>query len=551
MHQVPAYIQQPSSISESLPTSILSAIFQSVCHSCNLKIEYHKLRAEVGYWRALHRKALEREQGLKCEVEELKAKLRLRERQLYGRKTEQKSKRDGNGANSNPFNQFRRSRGQQPGAVGHGRRCHDELPIKEEVVDLPEEDKQCPGCGLPFIPFAGTEDAEVVEIEVRPYRRLIRRRRYQRGCTCQGMPRTITAPAPGRLIPKGKLGISVWVTVLLDKFLYYRPTHRLLADLRDHGLSLAQGTITGGLKYIAPLFDPIKTAILEKNQSEDRWQADETRYHVFEEIEGKVGYRWWLWVFCSQSTVVYVLDPFRAAKVPKRHFEEVEGGILLVDRYSAYKVLLKGGRILLAFCWAHVRRDFISIAKDWPAQQAWAMTWVEAIGKLYYLNDQRLEVQDQPHKFQEADERLKAKVSQMEKTATEQKASANLHQACHKVLKSLKRHWEGLTLFVDHPEIPMDNNGSERRLRGPAVGRKNYYGAGSKWSGGLAATMFTIFQSLLLWNLNPRTWLAAYLQACAQNNNQAPRDITGFLPWNMSQAQKSRFSKPPPWNDSS
>jgi len=97
----------------------------------------------------------------------------------------------------------------------------------------------------------------------------------------------------------------------------------------------------------------------------------------------------------------------------------------------------------------------------------------------------------------------------------------------------------------------MDNNGSERRLRGPAVGRKNYYGAGSKWSGGLAATMFTIFQTLLLWNLNPRTWLTAYLQACAQNNNQPPQDITGFLPWNMSQAQRDKFSRPPPWDDTS
>ena len=50
-------------------------------------------------------------------------------------------------------------------------------------------------------------------------------------------------------------------------------------------------------------------------------------------------------------------------------------------------------------------------------------------------------------------------------------------EACAKVLRSLRNHWEGLTLFVADPDLPMDNNQAERALRGP-VGRKNYYGSG-------------------------------------------------------------------------
>ena len=45
-----------------------------------------------------------------------------------------------------------------------------------------------------------------------------------------------------------------------------------------------------------------------------------------------------------------------------------------------------------------------------------------------------------------------------------------------KVLESLGNHWTGLTVFVEHPEVPMDNNTAERSERGPVVGRKNYYG---------------------------------------------------------------------------
>ena len=77
--------------------------------------------------------------------------------------------------------------------------------------------------------------------------------------------------------------------------------------------------------------------------------------------------------------------------------------------------------------------------------------------------------------------------------------SADLHPARRKVLESLGNHWTGLTVFVEHPEVPMDNNTAERSERGPVVGRKNYYGSGSVWSGRLAAMMFSLFQTLCLW----------------------------------------------------
>ena len=62
-------------------------------------------------------------------------------------------------------------------------------------------------------------------------------------------------------------------------------------------------------------------------------------------------------------------------------------------------------------------------------------------------------------------------------------------------------------MFVDDPRIPLDNNYGERLIRGPAVGRKNYYGSGAEWSGRLAMMMFSIFATLILWKINPRVWL--------------------------------------------
>jgi transposase len=85
----------------------------------------------------------------------------------------------------------------------------------------------------------------------------------------------------------------------------------------------------------------------------------------------------------------------------------------------------------------------------------------------------------------------------------------------------------------------MDNNKAERLERIPVVGRKNFYGSGAVWSGLLTAIMFSIFQTLGLWNINPRLWLTSFLEACAANQGKAPEDIRSFLPFNMTEEQRN------------
>jgi transposase len=261
-------------------------------------------------------------------------------------------------------------------------------------------------------------------------------------------------------------------------------------------------------------------------------------------VEGKVGHRWMMWAFQSQEVVVFVLSSGRAHDVPEDHFGPVQQGILSVDRYSAYKTMaqVKEGKIVLAFCWAHVRRDFLEVERSWPKEKDWAVAWVERIGELYQLNDKRVEVIDQPKEFAPADQRVREAVANMEQQAKAELAEPQLHPAKKHVLESMGDHWTGLTVFVEHPEVPMDNNTAERAERGPVVGRKNYYGSGSLWSGQLAAMLFSLFQTLMLWNINPRVWLREYLQACASAGGKAPAERDPFLPWQMSEQKRKEWS---------
>lgn len=504
------------------------------------------------YWRELHERAVSRAQwtqkrhdheraaararetALETEIVKLKAQVRDLRQRVFGTRTEQsRFFNPAKFANNAP----KRHRGQQPGTRGHGRRCQPHLPTQTEVVEL--ADPSCPQCGLPFGEMPGVEQREVLELEVRAYRRRIQRRRWRPVCRCGCVPGIVSAAPVPQLIPRGKLGVSVWVHALLAKFLYGQPTRRLLEDWNEQGLHVAQGTLTGGLRRLAPLFSVLAQAGRERLHAHSHWHADETRWEVFVEREGKVGHRWYLWVFQAEDVVHYVLDPSRSARVPGAVLDGVVGGILSVDRYAAYKKFAKGkDAIELAYCWAHQRRDFLKVANDHPSLWDWAMAWAERISQLYRLHAaRRAAFEASEPDLAQRDQAVRQAIEAMASLGTQQLADANLTTPARKALHNLKTYWSGLTVFVDHPWLDLDNNAAERALRPAVIARKNFYGSGSEWSGALAADMMSVLMTARRWRLNVRQWLHGYLQACAEAGGQVPADIAPFVPWRMDAAR--------------
>ena len=514
------------------------------CSACPHLAPNLELRQQKGYWQSMHQRACQREQDAKQRIAELEAEVRDLKHRLFGRKSESTSSADTSPAGSSQPITPPRPRGQQRGKPGPKRRHHSHLPVVEETLELPADQRCCSVCQLPFALLSTTEDSATIEVEVKAYRRVYRRRRYQPTCSCGQHPCLITAPAPPKVYPKATLGVSIWVDVLLDKYWSYRPTYRLLQEWQTRGLDLALGTLTEGLHRLLPLFEPIYQDLIEHNQKQQHWHADETRWLVFATVEGKVGHRWMLWAFQSKEVVVFVLSQGRAHDVPETHFGPVKEGILSVDRYSAYKAMrqVKEGLIILAFCWAHVRRDFLELERAWPKEKDWAVAWVKRIAQLYKRNDERLEALDRGEDIASKQERLQQYIQEMADRAAKELADAKIHPARRKVLASLQEHWEGLTVFVDHPFVPMDNNKVERTERGPVVGRKNYYGSGAVWAGELAAIMFSVLQTLRVWEINPRVWLTEYLQACARAGGKPPDNREEFLPWKMTEARRKEWS---------
>ncbi len=519
--------------------------------------EHIELKWQRSYWKRQHEHVKKQNGQLRQDLDLAHAKIKDLNQRLYGKKSEKgTTKADqpttGDGQDS------ARPRGQQKGSKGHGRTARPDLPMVEEGRDVAPENRNCGICGQAYKSLSQTEDSRITEVHVKAYVRLIRRKMYAQACECEGVPGIVTAPPAPRVIAKSSVGLSVWTEVLLNKYLFSRATYNLCTDYAYRGLPIAPGTLTGGLKRIAYLFKPLLSTFIEKQLTEALFHNDETGWKVFEAIEGKVGYRWWLWVTQSSSVVYYTVAPSRSGDIPIEYYsgldKHLEQVIVVCDRYSAYKRLARENPvIILAFCWAHLRRDFLDAAKSWPEHQEWMFSWIEQIGEIYALNAQRLEqwdkegtLADQTPAFMERQQALEQAIDRMAERCDQEREMEKLQGVQRDILNSLKNHWMGLTVFVQSPQVPMDNNKAERRMRNPGMGRKNYYGSGSQWSAALAAMMFSLFQTLLLWKLNPHHWLYDYLNACAENGGHPPADLSAFIPWQMHEARKQQLAQPMP-----
>ena len=167
-------------------------------HEVNhLRRENLEFRQQAGYCKGMHTKAVRRIEGLHAENDQLRGEVRELRTQLFGRKSEKASRGRSDvleGEDETPPI-VPQKRGQRADRPGPPRRDNSHLPVVEEIRELPEGRRLCPRCGAAMTP-GNTEDSELIEIEVRPYRRRIRRRRYQRSCSCSDAPRTPSRRRP-------------------------------------------------------------------------------------------------------------------------------------------------------------------------------------------------------------------------------------------------------------------------------------------------------------------------------------------------------------------
>jgi transposase len=430
-----------------------------------------------------------------AEIDALKELLAARERKIFGRSSEKRPSE----ADKEP--ETRESR------KGHGPTDQPELTLVTQDHDLPVDDQQCHACGgaLELMGEQFEESEEITVVERQFLRVQHRRRKYR--CRCNGC--VVTAPGPAKLIPGGRYSIDFAVEVIAQKYLDHLPLERQTRIMRREGLTIGSQTLWDQIWAASRHLTPTYEAICHEVLRSEVVGADETHWRMLGRSgPGELNKRWWAWNVTSETGTFFRILDSRSANAAREVLDGFEG-IVMADGYGAYDSLTRGSPdMVLAHCWAHVRRKFIEIEPNFPRE---AGEILALIGELYTIDklapagrggdDLRLELR-----------RTRSKQI-VRKILDWIAATPALPQSgLGKAIDYMKGMWEGLTRFLDDPRIPLDNNAAERAIRGPVIGRKNHYGSKSRRGTEVAAIFYTLIETAKLLGVEPKTYIAYALR---------------------------------------
>jgi transposase len=381
---------------------------------------------------------------------------------------------------------------------GHGPRPQPSLPEVEVIHELAAEDRECPVCHEQTLEPLGdqTEDSEEITIELKRVLKLRHRRRKYR-CRCHAA--VVTAPGPRKLIPGGRYSLDFAVWVAVTKMVDHVPLHRQVRMLGRSGLEVTRQALWDQMRALATPLERTYQRIYTEILSSPLLHADETGFLVTTRSRSQ---RQTLWSL-STTELAY----FKLARKDYRAGQELLGeyqGIVVADGYAVYPKLSRAGPMRLAHCWAHSLRKFRDAAAHRPEECAQILGLV---GDLYEIERQAAAEHpgDLEHRARVRATHSRAKIEEIKRWALSQTGLPR--SDFMKAVRYMLERWAGLTLFLEEPLVPLDNNRAENSLRGPVVGRKNYLQFRSLAGCETGAILYSLCETARLQGVAPELYL--------------------------------------------
>jgi transposase len=402
------------------------------------------------------------------------------------------------------------------------------LPRIEVVVDV--DDRTC-SCCKGELHRIGEDRSERLDMVPAQFRVLVTRRPKYACRSCEDG--VVQAPAPARLIEGGLPTEATIAQVLVSKYADHLPLYRQAQIYARQGIDLDRSTLADWVGQAAWHLRPLHERLLGKLRQRSKLFADETTMPVLDPGRGrtKTGQLWAYaaddrpWGGADPPGVVYVYAPDRKAERPIAHLDGFKG-ILQVDGYAGYRKLAERGDVRLAFCWAHMRRNFYELATPGPAPIA--SEALKRIAEFYAI--------EKDIRGRSAEERrlVRQQKSQPLANAFEQWLRAKLGLISQKgklaeAIRYALSRWEGLTRFIDDGRIELDNNAVERSIRPIALNRKNALFAGSDGGAEHWAAIASLIETCKLNDIDPLAYLTDVLTKIV--NSHLNSEIDQLLPW--------------------
>ena len=308
------------------------------------------------------------------------------------------------------------------------------------------------------------------KIDLPPVRPVVTRvERYAGHCRCCGG--VTLAPVPDGMEEGAPFSVGIVALALYLRITHaisYKRLVRLFLDL--FGLALSQGALDNMFRRAKPCFDEAGAAILARLRRARVVCSDETSVR----IDGRTA---WNWVFQNDQVVIHVIRKSRAAAVVGEVMDGQRPVIWVSDLYSAQQNHAE----LWQVCLAHQLRD-CQYAID-AGDTLFAPRMKALLLRAVVLARRRMDL---------APITRRAYKQRLQRALDAVIALQPTNRHGRRLRKRYAKVRDHLFTFLDHPEVPPDNNGSERERRPTATYRKVTGGFRSDWGAHLFAAVRSV-----------------------------------------------------------
>ncbi len=421
-------------------------------------------------------------------------------------------------------------------------RLRKKLPAhldRVEVVIEPEA-TTCSACGSAERVTIGEDVSERLDVIPARFRVIVTRRpRYACAACRDGVDQ---APAPPHLIEAGIPTEGLLAHIAVAKYADGLPLYRQQAIYARERIELPRNLMAGWMGRIGFHLEPLADQVLHHIRSGERIFADETTLPTLAPGAGKAKIAW-LWTYARDDRsfggtgppmVACRFEDSRGGKCPAQHLAGF-AGLLQIDGYGAYTRLADphraGGPVMLAACWAHLRRYFwelhiagLSATASWTVERMAALWRIEG-----EVRGSRPEIRLSARHATSA-----AIVAELfERWETELKRIPRKSKLAEAIRYGTRRR-AAFERFLHDGRPDIDNNTVERTIRPQTITRKNSLFAGSDGGGRTWSILATLLTTAKLNNVDPHAWLKLTLECIA--GGWPNRQLDALLPWNYHEA---------------
>ena len=402
--------------------------------------------------------------------------------------------------------EVRKQRPADPAATQEKRRKNAELRatrVETETIEhkVPDADRICPKCsGTKLRPVGLGKESIVVDYVPGYFRR---RQHVRETLACPCGQHMVVAAGPDHSIEGARYGDGFRAFVVTSKCADSIPLYRQAKQLSRLGIPISRSTLTDLLHQVARSLEPLGERLLELVADAEIVQADETSLKM-----QKPNKRGFVWTFLADKLIAYKFASDRSGATP----EAVPGtssGTLVVDMFTGYNVVTGTGKRDRAGCLAHVRRRFFDALPYAPE----GTVALELIRDVYVVEHDAIAAgvagTDEHARMRRA--RAGPILARLMTWLEQQKPLHLPKGPMGSAISYALNHWKELTLFLDNPRIPPDNNRSESALRVVALGRKNFLFVGHEQAGQNLAGLYSLVATCMANDKDPLAYLTDIL----------------------------------------